>query len=196
MCLINSGRIWKVAGVKIRTLVYLFVSFSKIGLLSIGGGYVMLPMMRSELVRRRGWVSDDELVNYFAASQTVPGVIAANTAAFVGNRVAGLPGALTAVTGMIFPSLLSILVVAFFFTKIQHNETVQRAFRGIRVAVAALLIVTVKDLAFKTIRSPYIAVAAAVSFILIAVISFSPMPVIIVSGLLALAAAGLGWFRK
>ena len=93
----------------------LFFLFSKIGLFSIGGGYVMLPMMRRELVEKRNWLSDQELLDYYALSQAVPGIIATNTSTFVGFRRAGFIGAFSATAGMIFPSLVVIIAIAVFF---------------------------------------------------------------------------------
>lgn len=175
-----------------KKLLNLFLIFSKIGLFSIGGGYVMLPMMRREIVGR-GWLTDEELINYFAIAQTTPGIIATNTATFVGHRRAGIPGAIAATTGMIFPSLMIILVIAAFFTQLQSNPVMQKAFVGIRIAVSALLITTVMDLAKKTIKSRLGVLVAVTGFVLIAVISLPPVPVIIAASVLALFRA---WFLR
>jgi chromate transporter len=164
----------------------LFFLFSKIGLFSIGGGYVMLPMMRRELVEKRNWLSDQELLDYYALSQAVPGIIATNTSTFVGFKRAGFIGAFSATAGMIFPSLVVIIAIAVFFSSMQENIIIQKAFTGIRIAVAALLVITVKDLYEKSIHSVLSGILVFTAFALIVFAGVSPVPVILAGVICAL----------
>lgn len=117
----------------------LFVSFAKIGVLTFGGGPAMLPMLEKELVDKRGWTSNDELLDYYAVGQCTPGIIAVNTATFVGRKKAGIPGGIVATLGMIFPSLVIIILIAAVLSGFAENPYVKSAFAGIRVCVCVLI---------------------------------------------------------
>lgn len=146
----------------------------------------MLPMMRRELVEKRNWLSDQELLDYYALSQAVPGIIATNTSTFVGFKRAGFAGAFSATAGMIFPSLVVIIAIAVFFTSMQENIIVQKAFTGIRIAVAALLVITVKDLFQKSVHSTLSGILVFAAFALIVFVEVSPVPVILAGVICAL----------
>ena len=175
----------------IRELLNLFTIFFKIGLFSIGGGYVMLPMLRREMVENRHWLSDEELIDYYAIAQATPGIIAINTATFVGYKRRGIPGALAGTAGMVTPSLIIITLIALFFARFQENSLVQRAFRGIRVAVAVLLSFTVWSLIKKTVHNLLGGILCGAAFVSIAVFGLSPIPVLISAALIGLIAGGL-----
>jgi chromate transporter len=134
--------------VKGRLKIYwdLFWAFFRIGGMTFGGGYAMLPMMKRELIERFNWVDEQELLDYYAIGQCTPGIIAVNTATFVGNKLRGLPGALVATGGMVAPSLVIILCIAAFIENFAELQTVQYAFSGIRVVVLALILDTVISL--------------------------------------------------
>lgn len=171
------------ADTMIRELLRLYFIFLKIGLFSIGGGYVMLPMLRREMVEDRGWLSDEELLDYYAIAQATPGIIAINTATFVGFKRRGIPGAVMSTAGMVTPSLVIITVIAVFFAHFQENPIVQRAFRGIRVAVAVLLSFTVATLVKKSVHGFLAVVIALGAFAAVIVADLSPIPVILTAGL-------------
>ncbi len=173
-----------------QRLWQLFAVFFRIGLFSIGGGYVMLPLMRREMVARRGWLTDEELVDYYAIGQAAPGIIAINAATFTGYKRAGIPGACAATAGMIVPSLLCIILVAMFFDRFQGLPLVQKAFRGIRVAVAMLLIATVAGLLRKTATKTGSALLALGAFAAVAGAGLSPIPVVILAGVIGLVWGG------
>ncbi len=120
-------------------LLKLFGAFFRIGLFTFGGGYSMLPMLEAEVVVKYAWVSRDELLDYFALSQCMPGLIAANVAVFIGYRQKKLRGALSAMLGVVLPSLIIITLIAAALKNFSHLAFVQHAFRGIRAAVAALI---------------------------------------------------------
>ncbi|HIT01908.1 MAG TPA: chromate transporter [Candidatus Enterenecus merdae] len=118
----------------------LFGTFAKIGVCTFGGGYAMLPILQRELAERRGWVSEDELADYYAVGQCTPGVIAVNTATFVGNKRAGVAGGVVATLGLVFPSVMIILVVAAFLSNFMDIPWVIHAFNGVRAGVVALIL--------------------------------------------------------
>lgn len=131
----------------LKKLGELFVSFARIGVLTIGGGYAMLPMMQNELVERRGWATEEEMMDYYALAQCTPGAIAVNVSTFIGYRLAGVAGGVVATLGLVFPSLVIITVIAAFLGNISELPTVKNAFAGIRVAVAVLMVNSVIRLA-------------------------------------------------
>ncbi len=122
-----------------RKFIALFVSFFKVGILTFGGGYAMLPMLQREVVERRGWISEEEILDCYAIGQCTPGVIAVNTATYVGVRQGGIWGAIAATLGVVTPSLLIIAALAGVIRRFSHLRTVQHAFAGIRVAVCVLV---------------------------------------------------------
>jgi chromate transporter len=118
----------------------LFLTFVKIGMFTIGGGYAMLPLIQREVVDR-GWLSKEDFVDVFAVTQSLPGIFAVNISIFVGYRLKKTPGAICCALGTILPSFLIILLIALFFTQVRDNEWVERAFKGLRPAVVALIVV-------------------------------------------------------
>ncbi len=120
-------------------LFRLFYTFAKIGVMTFGGGYAMLPMLQRYVVEREKWATDEELADYFAVAQCTPGVIAVNTATFVGYKTAGFFGALLATLGVVFPSLVIIAALAGVIQAIADMSIVKNAFAGIRVCVCVLI---------------------------------------------------------
>ena len=117
----------------------LFISFAKVGVMTFGGGYAMLPILQREIVENRGWVTDEELTDYFAIGQCTPGVIAVNTATFVGQKKAGAIGGIVATLGVVFPSVVIITALAGVIRRYAHVPVVQHAFAGVRVCVCVLI---------------------------------------------------------
>ena len=122
-----------------KLLGQLFLTFAKVGVMTFGGGMAMLPILQREVVEDRGWARDEELVDYFAIGQCTPGIIAVNTATFVGQKQAGVLGGIIATLGIVFPSLLIITALAGVINSFSHLEWVQHAFAGIRVCVCVLI---------------------------------------------------------
>ncbi|MGI6097427.1 MAG: chromate transporter [Dethiobacteria bacterium] len=133
-------------------LATLFFIFFKIGAFTIGGGYAMLPIIRTELVERRDIITDESFLETLALAQSAPGAIAVNTAVIIGYRLRRLPGALIAVLGTVLPSFLIILLLATFFLQFRESLAVQKAFAGIRPAVAALIAAAVLKLGYRQLR--------------------------------------------
>lgn len=116
-------------------LADLFLTFAKVGVMTFGGGYAMLPILQREVVETKGWVTEEELMDYFAIGQCTPGVIAVNTATFVGQKTKGILGGIIATIGVVFPSLIIISLLAGVIEAFSHLTIVQHAFGGIRVCV-------------------------------------------------------------
>lgn len=125
------------------SLSALFRSFFKIGLFTFGGGYAMIPLIEAEIINRRGWLARDEFMELLTLAQSSPGPIAINTSVFIGYKTRGVAGAAAAVCGAVLPSFICILVIAIFFAQVRHNVVVDAAFKGMRPAVVALIVVAV-----------------------------------------------------
>jgi len=123
----------------LRELMDLFLTFARIGGLTFGGGYAMLPMLQREVVEHRGWASESELMDWFAVGQCTPGIIAVNVATFTGYKCRGFAGAVFATFGVIFPSLIIITLIAALLQNFADIELVAHAFAGIRVCVCVLI---------------------------------------------------------
>ena len=117
----------------------LFYTYLKIGTFTLGGGYAMLPLIQREVVDRKGWINEEEFLNMIALAQAAPGLIAVNSAIFIGWRVGGWRGVAGAVLGAVLPSFLIILAIAIVFTDWKEQPAVEAAFKGIRPAVVALI---------------------------------------------------------
>ena len=170
-----------------NTNLKLFLSFAKIGAFTFGGGYAMLPMLVREVQEKHGWVTEEELLNYFAVGQCTPGIIAVNTATFVGRKVGGTLGAVCATAGVIMPSFFIILILALFLTRFDESPVLQSAFSGIRVAVVVLILSAVLKLWKKSIKDIwtfllYLAVLALDLFT-----SVSPVILVLGAALLGVA---------
>ena len=122
------------------TLWELFIVFAEVGVMTFGGGYAMLPILQREVVENKHWATEEELTDYFAIGQCTPGIIAVNTATFIGQKRKGVWGGIVATLGMVFPSLVIITLLAGLITSFSHLEWVQNAFAGIRVCVCVLIL--------------------------------------------------------
>lgn len=122
-----------------KPYVSLFFTFAKIGLCTFGGGYAMLPILQRELVDNKGWATEEELADYYAVGQCTPGVIAVNTATFVGYNQMGWLGGVVATLGVVFPCLVIIMAIAAFLSNFMHLDVVVHAFNGVRAGVVALI---------------------------------------------------------
>lgn len=159
----------------------LFSSFFRIGAFTIGGGYAMIPLIEKEIVDNKKWINNKDFLDTLAIAQSAPGILAVNTAIFVGYKIKGLKGCIITTLGCILPSFLIILLIATVFTDIKDNEIVNRIFKGIRPVVVALIIAPIWKMAkaanitWKTVIIP-IAVA-----LLIWLTSISPIILIIIA---------------
>jgi chromate transporter len=123
-----------------RLLGRIFWSFCKIGPVTFGGGYAMIPVFQREAVERRHWLEEEEVADVLAIAQSTPGAVGINASTFVGYRVAGVRGALAALAGMLLPTFLIVLLLSWSFLTVKDEPKIQAAFLGIRPAVAALIV--------------------------------------------------------
>lgn len=133
------------------SLWLLFWTFAKMGVMSFGGGYAMLPILQREVIDNRGWATEEELMDYFAIGQCTPGIIAVNTATFIGQKLRGVAGGITATLGVVFPSLVIISLLAGLITSLSHLTWVQDAFSGVQVCVCVLIFNAVVKLLKKSV---------------------------------------------
>lgn len=176
-----------------RLLVDLFVSFFKIGLFTFGGGYAMLPMLQREVVDKHGWATEDDVLDYYAIAQCTPGVIAVNTATFVGTKLKGAVGGAVATLAVICPSVIIITIISSILKSFASYEILQHAFAGIRVAVAALVVVSVYKLYKKGVRGALSNGIFAASLLLIVLFDLSPVWIVAACIVLGVAMA---WKEK
>ncbi|MBE5769040.1 MAG: chromate transporter [Clostridiales bacterium] len=160
-----------------KILWELYRSFFVIGGLTFGGGYAMLPMLQRELVDNKKWVTNDDLLNYFAIGQCTPGVIAVNTATLVGYRMRKVPGAIAGTLGVISPSIIIITVIAAVLENFMDILWVQQAFAGIRVAVCALILSSVVKLCKSNIKHKW-QLIPAVGALALSLLGASPVIVV------------------
>lgn len=154
----------------------LFLTFAKVGVCTFGGGYAMLPILQRELVEKKGWVTEDELADYYAVGQCTPGVIAVNTATFVGSSRAGVSGGIVASLGLVFPSVVIILVIAAFLQNFMDIPWVNHAFNGVRAGVVALILSSVIKLLKGAVKDAATGIIYGVVLVLSVVGAFVPMP--------------------
>ena len=164
----------------------LFVSFFKIGSFTFGGGYAMIPLIQREVVDNRRWVDGREFLDLLTLAQSAPGPISLNTSVFVGYKRAGYAGAVTALLGIVVPPFTIILLIALFFAGIRDNAVVDAAFKGMRPAVVALIVVPVISLA----RGMHWSMVAVVALSAVVVWRFGVSPVYLI---IIAAAAGIAW---
>lgn len=131
----------------------LYFVFAKIGTFTFGGGLAMMPMMQRELIEKRKWITEEDLIDYYAVGQSTPGIVAVNVSTFVGFKQAGILGGIISTIGMITPSLVIIMILASLINSISEYPYVQKALRGINVAVAALMTWVIINFARKTIKN-------------------------------------------
>ena len=164
----------------------LFLTFAKVGVMTFGGGYAMLPILQREVVENKGWATEEELTDYFAIGQCTPGIIAVNTATFIGQKNKGVLGGIIATLGLVFPSLVIISLLAGVIEAFSHLAWVGHAFGGIQVCVCVLILNAVVKLYKKACIDP----ATFAIFLIVTLGSFftSLSPVIFV---LAAAVAGI-----
>lgn len=180
----------------IKEFCELVVSFFKIGIMTFGGGYAMLPMLQRELVENRKWVTEEEILNYFAIGQCTPGVIAVNTATFVGYKRCKIPGAIFATIGVVLPSMIIITIIAAVLSNFAHIPAVQHAFAGIRIAVSALIVASVIKLIKTNVKSIAQIIIAVAAFVLVAVFGQNPVFAVIGAAVAGLCLGKWGERRK
>ena len=157
----------------------LFVAWFKIGLFTFGGGYAMLPLIEREVIDRKGWTDKEEILSIYALAQSVPGVIAVNTSIVLGNRLAGVKGAVVAAAGVISPSLIVIMAIASYFDVIMNSVYVLQAFSGIRAAVVGLVAAAAVRIALASLKDKPAYMIAIAAFLLSAFTDIHAIAIIV-----------------
>ena len=173
-------------------LLELYWTFVKIGCVTFGGGYAMLPILERELVDKRGWTTMDDLRDYFSIGQCTPGVIAMNVSTFIGEKRGGVKGAVAASAGFLTGPILIILAIAMFLQNFATLPLVQHAFAGIRVCVCVLILQAVLRLWKKSVVDPFTLGLYVAVFALNALSGF--LPVKIPAAVLVILAGVVGIF--
>ncbi len=176
----------------------LFLTFAQVGACTFGGGLAMLPILQREVVEKRGWATSEELADYYAIGQCTPGIIAVNTATFVGAKRKGTLGGIVATLGMVFPSIVIITLIAAFLQNFADIPAVQHAFNGVRACVVALIASSVLKLGKTTVKNVF-SVCIFVAVLALSVFSdrlekalpavgflFSPVVFVLLAGIVGL----------
>ena len=176
----------------LKQYIDLFFTFAKVGVMTFGGGYAMLPILQREVVENKGWAKEEELMDYFALGQCTPGIIAVNTATFVGQKNRGILGAIIATIGVITPSLFIISLLAGVIEAFSHIMWVQYAFGGIRVCVCVLIFNAVVKLFKKAVIDKFTLVIFAIVALGSCFTDISPIIFVILAAIASIAVKVLG----
>ena len=169
-----------------KELMNLFWTFCRIGGLTFGGGYAMLPMLQKEVVETHKWATEQELLDYYAVGQATPGVIAVNTATFIGYKEKGILGAIFATSGVVFPSLAIIMSIAGFIDSFSDSNIVQHAFSGIRVAVGVLILNALVNLVKGSVKDILGIILFVATFIISIFFNISVVYIVVASALIGI----------
>ena len=164
---------------KLKKALQLFVTFFKIGAFTFGGGYAMIPLIQREVVEEKKWITDDDILEIIAISESTPGPIAINSATFIGYRICGFWGSFFATLGVVLPSFVIILLISFVLKEFQDLKAVQYAFEGIRAGVLALLIKALVGMYKKSPKNLVSYIVIVASFLVAAFVDISVLWVII-----------------
>ena len=175
-----------------KNLWQLFLAFARVGVMTFGGGYAMIPILEREIVDRHGWATEEELMDYYAVGQCTPGVIAVNTATFIGYKLAGTVGGVVASLGIVFPSVVIITLIAGILTSFAEVPAVKSAFAGIRVCVCVLIFNAVLKLWKKAVVDKATLVLFLGVFLLSVFFSVSPIVFVIVCAVAVIVLTRMG----
>lgn len=162
----------------------MFFSFFYIGLVTIGGGLAMLPIMEEEFVNKRKFITKDEIIDIFALAQSIPGVIAVNSSLLTGFKVAGIFGGIMAGIGVMEPSFIIILIIAPIFERFQNTEYVNKAFLGIKGAIAGLILLSAFGMGKQVIKNKFTAALFILSFVLVVFLHFNVIYALLLAALI------------
>ncbi len=161
------------------SLLELFLTFVKIGAILLGGGYVILPILQNEFVDKKNIITQDELVNYFALSQSLPGIVAANISMFIGYKLQGKTGAIIALSGIIFVPFWSIVILATVLNNIINVPIVQNFMWGIEIAVMTLILLTTREMWQQADKNAFFYIIFILSLAALLILKLSPIQVIL-----------------
>lgn len=171
---------------KQHTLMELFLTFLKIGALTFGGGYAMMPIMRKEVVEKKSWADDDDILKILVISESTPGVLAVNSATFIGYKIGGFKGSLVATLGVVIPSFIIISIISLFIIEFKQLTLVAYAFYGIQAGVAVLITRAAFKLSKKIHFSVFSVIILLSSLAVALLTGFSVIYILIISALLGI----------
>jgi chromate transporter len=171
-----------------KEYIAVFLSFLKMGCITFGGGYAMIPVVERELIKKKGWVTMDEVMDYYTIAQITPGIIAVNLSTFVGYKRKGPLGGVLSTLGFVLPGVTLIVIAAIFISNFAHIPLVQHAFAGIRIAVGALILDTVVKMVKGIFKDSKALIIYIIAFALSAIWGISPMLIVLGAGLVGLLA--------
>ena len=177
-------------------LLDLFLTFARVGVMTFGGGYAMLPILQREVVEKKKWATDEELTDYFAIGQCTPGVIAVNTATFIGQKIKVIIGGILATLGVVFPSIVIISILAGVIITFADVPAVQYAFNGVRVCVCVLIFNSVVKLWKNSVKDIVGIIIFVCVFLLAFFTSVSPAVFVIAAAVAGIAVKVIGRARK
>ena len=166
-----------------KELLDLYFTFFKLGAVTFGGGYAMLPILQREVVEKKHWATDEELMDYYAIGQCTPGIIAVNTATFIGQKYRGIPGGILTTLGIVSPSIIIISIIAAVINNFADLVWVQNAFGGIRVCVCVLIFNAVTKLWKKSVKDKAGVVICLAVFLASVVLKASPVLLVLLAGI-------------
>lgn len=175
-----------------KKLWHLFLTFARVGVMTFGGGYAMIPILEREVVDKKGLATSEELMDYYAVGQCTPGVIAVNTATFIGYKTAGVPGGIAATFGVVFPSLVIITVIAGILTSFADIPAVKSAFAAIRVCVCVLIFNAVLKLWKGAVKDKAALALFLAVFVLSIFLDLSPIVYVVACAALGILFTNLG----
>jgi chromate transporter len=176
----------------VKQLWQLFLAFAKVGVMTFGGGYAMIPILEREIVDNHGWATNEELMDYYAVGQCTPGVIAVNTATFIGYKTAGVPGGVIATLGVVFPSVVIITLIAGLITRFADIPAVKSAFAAVRVCVCVLIFNSVLKLWKGAVKDKAALVLFLAVFLLSVFFDISPIVFVLLCGAAGILFTKLG----
>lgn len=176
-----------------KVLLQLYTAWFKMGLFTFGGGYAMLPMIQKEVIEKYHWATEDEIMDYYAIGQCTPGIIAVNTATFVGYYQKGILGGIVATLGVVSPSVIIIGLIASLISNFAELEAVRHALMGINVAVCMLMIQAISNLWKKSIKNIAAFCIFAIALILSLLTGISTVWLVILAGVLGVILSKAGW---
>jgi len=178
-----------------KVLLQLYTAWFKMGLFTFGGGYAMLPIIQREVIEKYHWATEDEIMDYYAIGQCTPGVIAVNTATFVGYYQKGVLGGIAATLGVVSPSVIIIGLIASLISNFAELTIVQHALKGINVAVCMLMIQAISGLWKKSIKNIAAFCIFALALLLSLFTGLSTVWLVILSGVLGILLSKAGWLK-
>lgn len=179
---------------KLSVLKELFLCFLKVGTFTFGGGYAMISIIHHICVEQKQWITEDEMMNMTVIAESTPGPIAINCATYVGFKLAGFPGALSATLGMVLPSLLIIYFISTFFDDLLGYPLVAKAFRGIKIGVGVVILSTGLNMLKKMAKKPQPRIIAACAFAAMLLSNIFALKISTITLILASAVVSLGIF--